>query len=60
MIMYKLLKECKKCKYYRGMDGSFVICNRLKDINTVSPAMPSFYNKGIPNGVMVVTCHKGE
>ncbi len=54
----KTLEDCQsnKCKVYRGMEGTFVRCGRIKQFTVMVPSMPSNDNKGFKNGVVVVNC----
>ena len=36
----KTLKECKKCSYHKGMDGSLVACSNHNGYTGMTPAMP--------------------
>lgn len=50
------LTECKSCNFHRGMLGSCVRCNRIKEFISLSLSMPSNYNDGFKNGEMIVRC----
>ena len=59
--MVKRLEECKACEHHEGMSDkfdSFVRCSRSDDCIVYSLAMPSFWNKGIKNGEIIVHCGK--
>lgn len=57
-MTYKLLTKCQGCDKYVGMySASMVKCNRAKYCIVLSDVAPSFWNKGIKNGVMVVACN---
>jgi len=54
--MIKKLIECKKCDKHVSMKDWTVICGMHDDCNVVVFAMPSNWNPGIKNGVMIVDC----
>ncbi len=68
---YKLVSECKKCKFSEAIEGvpqyhnedTMLLCNRGEDkgVVHVSPSnwLRDSNDKKIPNGVLVVNCLKG-
>jgi hypothetical protein len=55
--MVKTLKECKKCKKFKGMRKSLVRCSFNDDFVALVISVPSFYEPQIKNGTMIVLCN---
>lgn len=53
--MVELYDRCIRCDRYKGENNGMISCDR-GDVRLAVIKQPSFQNKGINNGVMIVHC----